>query len=186
MPNTTHTFPRFKDGGSPYNVMPFQCSVISNELGSNSGSCDSSSISSLSVTHNDNTFQRPPSDKISLSTKGKSTEKFSHAVIRRSLSVGALNDYPGDSSVTDSRGKIKLFRQYCSLGNINTLINDDGDDEEEDYVIPSLYSIDTSEEDYVIPSLDLSDTSTDVDDYLEFLPSLDMLEHIRNCHGYGN
>ena len=169
-------------------MMPLQCSVTSPGLESNSGSCDSSSISSLSLPHNDNTFQRPPSDKISLGAISMSTEKFNHAVIRRSLSVGALNDYPGDSSVTDSRRKIKLFRQYCSLGNVNVniLISDDGDDgdEEEDFVIPSLYSTDTSEEDYIVPSLNLSGTSADINDYLELLPAPAMLEHIRNYHGY--
>jgi len=86
-----------------------------------------------------------------------SREKVSQAVIKKAKSIGTLHDYPSGYhdnyyiSGTTSRNKLKLLRQYSSLDNLGTSTHND----EEDYVIHSLYS-----------------SETFVNNYLELLPTL--------------
>ena len=168
-PCTVHTFPNncSNDSQFNYNFSTLSCSVTPRTLVINSGT--SASISQLHLQHDDAllptslhsktcspSLQCIASDKTTHDMKSMSRENFSHAVIKRSLSTGALHDYPSAYpddywiSGTTSRNKLKLLRQHCSLDNLSTSTHDDDDEEEEeDYVIQSLYSSKTLDNDYL-------------------------------------
>ena len=123
------------------------CLMTPPEFEINTRFCGAASISWLDLQHDD-TLHQQSSDKINFDTKHTSSEKSSHAVIRRSSSFSTLSDYP---SSTTSENTLQCSKQYHSLSNL------------------SISTVDSDEEDYVVQSLYSSTTS--VNDYLELLPA---------------
>ena len=181
---TTHTFPK-SNGNCSYDSQ-FNCNASTSPLcippvimiNSSSGAL---SDNQLDVQHNDTpsptSLQNkkyflslqclPSSNEITHDKRSMSRESFSHAVIKRSLSISTLDDYRSGcpdglwKSRKSSRSGLKLLRQYCSLDYLNTT----SDLDEEDYVVQSLYS------------------SKSISDYLELLPGT-TYEQIQDDHVY--
>ena len=156
-PRSVHTFPKSNancshDSPLHYNTLTLSCLAVPHAHAVNSGDepvnqmlqhSDTRMPTSFYRRKFSHTFRCISSDRITHGIQSVSRE-ISQVEIKKSLSIGTLHDgYPDGRCVsgTMSGDKVKFVRHYSSLNDLRTSTHDNADDDDdEDYVIQSLYS----------------------------------------------